>query len=315
MNIRSPAADDILRLLPGNGIRSAVEAFMRRDINVDEFRLRSQRPLAYTQGIKSYYITPSGDTVRSSDGAYIVTSEEVNNVFRAVCDNSVYAYLDDIRRGFVTVRGGHRIGFCGRAVCSLDGRIETFRDINSINIRVAREVMGCADDIIGDILADGVCSTLIISPPGCGKTTLLRDIVRQVSDSGFKVGVADDRSEISAMYHGTAQNDIGANTDVIENSDKADAVEILQRTMSPSVIVTDEIVTASEVSAVCRASGTGIAIIASVHGSGFDEVLQKPQLKPLFEERVFSRLVLIKGRDSSGLITDVLLLDRRDNKL
>lgn len=306
MIIRSPA-EDIVRLFPPDGARGIIEGLFGGGICADEIRLRCERPLSYVKGTECFYLDADGARCDVGD-AYMVRAKEVRGVFRSVCENSVYAYIDEIRQGFVTIRGGHRVGFCGRAVCGADGRVENFRDINSINIRIARQVKGCADGVIQKICGSGVKSALIISPPGRGKTTLLRDIVRQISDSGIKVGVADDRSEISAMYHGVPQNDIGINTDVVENADKADAVQILQRTMSPSVIATDEVVTAAEVDALCRAAGTGISIIASVHGSGFDEVREKNALSPLFEGNVFDMLILIRDRDDAGLLTEVLEL-------
>lgn len=304
--------EEILRLLPHGGVRDAIEGFLKSEAPIpDEIRLRTDRPLSCVRGIKCTFIDHSGAETDEASSAYIIPRIELGSVFRAVCENSVYAYIDDIRCGYITVRGGHRIGFCGRAVRGNDGSIENFRDINALSIRIAREVTGCADNITDSILAGGrVMSALIISPPGRGKTTLLRDLTRQISDRGIKVGLADDRSEISAMYRGVPQCDIGTCTDVVENARKTDAIEILQRTMSPSVIVTDEVVTEDEAYALQRASGTGIAIIASVHGDGFNEVISKPSLRPLFSEHVFDLLVLIKSRDETGLRLKTKILAR-----
>lgn len=300
--------DDLLRFFPQDGVGRVVRgALQELDGQVDEIRLRTERPLSFVSGSDVIYINCDGARIGNTDlsSAYIVSRQELNGIYRAVCENSLYAYLDEIRKGFVTVRGGHRIGFAGKAICGKDGGIENFRDINSINIRIAREVKNCAKDIISRIYCDGrVKSTLIISPPSGGKTTILRDITRSLSQSGIKVGVADDRGEISAMYHGVPQNDIGINTDVVENAEKSDAVEILQRTMSPSVIVTDEIVTEREVEAICKAAGTGISIIASIHGNGFDEVINKAVCRRLFENNIFQLLIRITGRSSAGTETE-----------
>lgn len=298
------AYDDLLRFFPQDGVGRVVRcALQTANGQVDEIRLRTERPLSFVSGSNVCYIDRDGEYIGTSDlkNAYVISKQELAGIYRAVCENSVYAYLDDIRKGFVTVRGGHRIGFAGRAICGDSGRIENFRDINSINIRIAREVKDCAKNIISRIYCGNrVKSTLIISPPSGGKTTVLRDITRSLSCSGIKVGVADDRGEISAMYHGVPQNDIGINTDVVENAEKSDGIEILQRTMSPSVIVTDEIVTAREVEAICKASGTGISIIASIHGYEFNEVLSKPVCEPLFKNNVFELLVRITGRSETG---------------
>lgn len=305
------AYDDLLRFFPSGGIGDVVKtALLKSEAGVDEIRLRTERPLSFICGGAVNYIGSDGNKTDVSAGnAYIVSKQELTGVYRAVCENSLYAYLEEVRSGFVTVRGGHRIGFVGKAVRGDDGRIENFRDINSINIRIAREVKGCAKNITEQIYNRGmVKSTLVISPPAGGKTTVLRDITRDLSERGIKVGVADDRSEISAMYHGVPQNDIGINTDVIENAEKSDGIEILQRTMSPSVIITDEIVTLKEAETICRASGSGISIIASIHGNDFDEVLNKPICEPLVKNGVFELLVRIKGRGVSGTETEVRAL-------
>lgn len=303
--------DDLLRFFPSGGIGNVVKtALLKSEPGVDEIRMRTERPLSFVcGGAVSYINNEGGRTDCFSDNIYIVSKQELTGVYRAVCENSLYAYLDEVRSGFVTARGGHRIGFVGKAVRGDDGRIENFKDINSINIRIAREVKGCAKDITEQIYNQGrVKSTLVISPPAGGKTTVLRDITRALSEKGIKVGVADDRSEISAMYHGVPQNDIGINTDVVENTEKSDGIEILQRTMSPSVIVTDEIVTLKEAEAICRASGSGISIIASIHGNDFDEVLNKPICEPLVKNGVFELLVRIKGRGVLGTETEVRTL-------
>lgn len=304
--------NDLLRFFQNDGIgvviRYALEA---ANGQVDEIRLRTERPLSFVSGSSIRYIGCDGKYIEGDalDKAYIVSRNELMGVYRAICENSVYAYIDEIRNGFVTVRGGHRIGFVGKAICDSDGRIENFRDINAVNIRIAREVKDCAKDIVNQIYCDGrVRSALVISPPSGGKTTVLRDITRILSYKGMKVGVADDRGEISAMYHGVPQNDIGINTDVVENAEKSYGIEILQRTMSPAVIVTDEVVTEREVKAICCAAGAGISIIASIHGDGFDEVLSKPICEPMFKNKVFDILVRIAARSDSGTETEVMEL-------
>ena len=294
--------DTILDYMPKNGLRTVVHQGLKNaGFNVDEIRIRTDRPLSFVSGNKIYFVKPDGALTAGVDKGFIVERFSLNTLFRSICENSVYAYSDEIRQGFVTLRGGHRVGFVGRAICDSDGRIENFRDISSVNIRIAREIKGSADDIMPYILSGtSIKSTLIVSPPGVGKTTVLRDMARQLSGFGIKVGVADDRGEISAMFQGVPCNDIGVNTDVIENAPKSDGINILLRTMSPQVIITDELVTDREVNAVCYAKGSGCAIIASVHGSTFEEVKEKPAFLPLFQNHVFENLVILSMSNSGS---------------
>lgn len=266
--------------------------------DVEEVRLRCGAPLTVGIWGESCFVTPAGGITNYESDAYTVSSEEVQTAFGRVCENSVYAHLEEIRQGFITIRGGHRVGICGKAVC--DGKeIKTFREISSLNFRIAHQLIGLADGIIDKIIdGENVKSTLLIAPPQMGKTTLLRDIIRQVSDRGFKCGVADDRGELAAMYRGVPCNDIGAQTDVIDGAPKADAVELLLRTMSPKVIASDEIASETDVEALRVAAGTGVKIIATTHGSSVEEALSRKVLQPMFEDKIFDSAILIR-RDFS----------------
>lgn len=305
------AYDEMLKIFPHKigslSLRKLVDENIKSCcLPVDEIRLRTNKPLSFVVNNTIRYITSdSGDK-------YILSKEDILGVYRALCENSLYAYIDEIKNGFITIKGGHRVGFVGRVIRN-DEKIVNIKDINSINIRIAREIKGCARAIydilpykIGDM--DEIKSALIISPPGGGKTTVLRDLTRLISDGGKKVGVVDDRCEISAMYSGMAQNDIGKNTDVIENSGKSLGIEILMRTMSPNVIVTDEIVSEKDVEAICMAHGSGVAIIASVHGNSFDEILNKPIFTSMFMCGVFKVLIRISGREDGVIKTEVKYL-------
>lgn len=266
--------------------------------DVEEVRLRCGAPLTVGIWGESCFVTPAGGITNYESDAYTVSSEEVQTAFGRVCENSVYAHLEEIRQGFITIRGGHRVGICGKAVC--DGKeIKTFREISSLNFRIAHQLIGLADGIIDKIIdGENVKSTLLIAPPQMGKTTLLRDIIRQVSDRGFKCGVADDRGELAAMYRGVPCNDIGAQTDVVDGAPKAAAVELLLRTMSPKVIASDEIASEADVEALRVAAGTGVKIIATTHGSSVEEALSRKVLQPMFEDKIFDSAILIR-RDFS----------------
>ncbi len=288
----------MLPYLP-EGIRNRVEkAALEEWLEIEEIRIRAEAPLTLGISGESCFMTNEGGITNHEKDAYIVTKEEVQSTFAAICENSVYAHMDEIRQGFLTLKGGHRVGICGKAVTE-EGRIQTFREVSSLNVRIAHEIVGIADSVM-DTIVHGRCveSVLIISPPQVGKTTLLRDVMRQISDRGFKTGVADDRGELAALYQGVPQNQIGAQTDVIDNAPKSEAIQMLLRTMSPAVIISDEIACQEDVDAIRLAHGTGVAVIATTHGSEMEEVRQRNLLKPLFQDGVFQKAILLR-RDFS----------------
>ncbi len=293
----------VLEVLPylSGEIRKRVEKAALDDwLEIEEIRLRAGAPLTLGIAGESCFMTNKGGITNHEMDAYIVSHEEVQSAFAAICENSVYAHMDEIRQGFLTLKGGHRVGICGKAV-SEEGKIRTFREVSSLNFRIAHEIVGIADSVMDHIVqGNRVESVLIVSPPQVGKTTLLRDVMRQVSNRGFKTGVADDRGELAALYQGVPQNQIGAQTDVIDNAPKAEAMLMLLRTMSPKVIVSDEIACEEDVSAIRLAHGTGVSVIATTHGEQMEEVKRRNLLKPLFEDKVFQKAILLK-RDFSSV--------------
>jgi len=296
--VKKQRISEVLPYLPSS-VAGLIEKLNSNEwLDIEEIRLRSGEPLTVGIWGESCFVTPAGGITNYESDAYTVSSEEVQTAFGRVCENSVYAHLEEIRQGFITIRGGHRVGICGKAVC--DGKeIKTFREISSLNFRIAQQIIGIADGIIDKIIdGETIKSTLLIAPPQMGKTTLLRDIIRQISDRGFKCGVTDDRGELAAMYGGVPCNDIGAQTDVIDGAPKAEAIELLLRTMSPKVIAGDEIVSDEDVAALRIAAGTGVKIIATTHGSSAEEVLSRRVLKPMFEDKIFDSAIVIR-RDFS----------------
>ncbi len=298
--MNKPRITDVLPYLSA-GIRSRVEkAALDEWLEVEEIRIRAGAPLTLGIWGESCFVTSSGGITNHEADAYHITPEEVQSTFAAVCENSVYAYVDEIRQGFITLKGGHRVGLCGKAVTE-NGKIKTFREISSLNFRIAHEIIGLADGVIDNIIKGTVVdSVLIISPPQTGKTTLLRDVTRQISNRGFKTGVVDDRGELAALYGGVPQNDIGAQSDVIDNAPKAQAILMMLRTMSPKVIISDEIACEEDVLAIRLAHGTGVSIVATTHGDDIEEVRRRKVLKPLFTDRVFKKAILLK-RDFSTM--------------
>ena len=268
--------------------------------SIQEIRIRSGFPLIIGTACGNFAVLPDGSVSPAVGGAYITQDSDLRQIFQAICENSVYAYLDDIRQGFITIKGGHRVGFTGRAVTGSRG-IENFREISSLNIRLAREVIGCANSIADEVITpSGIVNTLLISPPMGGKTTILRDLARQISNSGVKTAIADDRGEIAALYRGIPQNDIGIQTDVMENAPKAEAVTMMLRSMSPQVIITDEIATAADAAALGQCFGTGVAVIGSTHGGSFEEVESRGILRPLLGGTGFKKMILLQ-KDGTGV--------------
>ncbi len=296
---------EILNYMPEHMRRMLAKTFSAVEETVQEVRIRNNLPLIVGTQKGSFAVLPDGRISPAVGGAYIVEGSDIQRIFRAICENSVYAFSEDIRQGFVTIRGGHRVGITGRAaVC--DGRVETFREISSINIRIAREIVGAANSIIDNVLIhDRIKNTLIVAPPMGGKTTVLRDLTRQISDKGIKCAVVDERGEIASIFHGIPQNNVGVQTDIIENVPKAQGMIMLMRTMSPQLIVTDEIATKEDADALMQCFGTGVAVVASTHAGSAEEVMQREFLKPLLGGMGF-RQIIVLAKEGNGFNTNIL---------
>ncbi len=296
---------EILNYVPKHIKTMLSKTFEVTSEGIQEIRIRNSSPLIIETLSGSFAVLPDGSVSPAVGGAYIIGDTDLRQIFQAVCENSVYAFVDDIRQGFITIKGGHRVGFAGRVVVN-NGKIENFREISSLNIRVSREVIGAANDILDRILTPGgVKNTLLVSPPMGGKTTILRDLARQISNSGIKTVIIDDRGELAAMYRGVPQNDVGVQTDVIENAPKAEAVVMMLRAMSPQMIVTDEISTMVDANAIKECFGTGVSVVGSTHGGSIEEVLRRETIKGLIGGNGFKQIVFLY-KDGTGLNTKIL---------
>jgi len=292
------------------------------DNAVQEIRFRTNRPLCVCVNGVTRYITENGGLSFDKSTGKIIAQQDVTALFQSICGHSVYAYLEEIKQGFITLKGGHRAGICGRAVVR-GGVIENIKDISGINLRIAHQIIGAADGIIGKIVSRNgeratAHSTLIISPPQCGKTTMLRDIARQCSNMGLNVAIADERGEIGACVNGAAQNDLGANTDILDGCPKAEGMTMLLRSMSPQVLVTDEIAAEADVAAVQTAMLGGVAVMASVHGASVRDIMESGRYSPLFRFG-FEYVVLLSMRNGAGTVEEIInvgavVLDRPSNE-
>lgn len=260
---------------------------------LQEIRLRVNQPLLIRYSDEEILLTQNGQAV-------IVDEMQVRETLEYICDYSIYAYEDEIRHGFITIPGGHRVGLSGKVVLD-HGQVESIKHISFLNIRLAHSVMGCANRIMEFIKNEKtIYNTLIVAPPGCGKTTLLRDMIRYVSDvCQMTVGVVDERSEIAACYLGVPQNNVGMRTDVLDACPKDKGMIMMIRSMAPMVIATDELGGATDVQAMRYAMNSGCKVITTIHGSGFEDVEQRKQ-------KYFQRYIVLGPEFKTGNVGAVL---------
>lgn len=281
--------EQVVAMMPQN-LRCALKQLPQSTREqVEEIRLR--------QGFLPTVLDGAGER---DVGEAAVTGEMLRQVLEQASQASAHTVLDQVQRGFLTLRGGHRIGICGTAVVR-DGQVATLREISSLSLRIARAVMGQAEALLPKLLeGERLQNTLIFAPPGAGKTTLLRDLVRGLSDGVVippqRLAVADERGEIAAMWQGTPQLYVGRHTDVLDGCDKATAVSILLRGMNPQVIAMDEITQEGDVEAMIQAVGCGVSLLATAHGESMEDLERRPIYRALYRARVFRRVVLLWGR-------------------
>ena len=227
-----------------------------------------------------------------------VEGRELEQLVEIASRASLHTVLDQVRRGYLTFEGGHRIGLCGTAALR-EGEIHALRAISSANLRIARQVKGAAAPVLDGLCPGGrLADTLILAPPGLGKTTLLRDVIRSVSEgegcTPLRVSLADERGEVAAMYNGRPQLEVGRRTDVAEGCPKAQGLMLLLRAMNPQVLAVDEITAPEDVGALITAAGCGVTLLATAHGEGRAGLERRPLYRPLLDEGLFRFLVRIR---------------------
>ena len=273
-------------ILPSRLRRIAMELPETDKKRAEEFRLRAGHCLSV--------LLPEGE--RSLEA--IVTTEELETLCDIAAEFSRYASIETLRQGFLPVRGGFRVGLCGSAVVK-DGEVTNLKQISSAVIRISREQKGIAQAVAPRLFRDGrFVSTLLLSPPGGGKTTLLRDLVRQLSQGEGvppqRITLIDEREEIAVMYRGQPQMDVGPRTDVLSGCPKALAIPMALRAMNPQIIAVDEITVREDLRAISQAAGCGVALLATIHAANVEELQAKPLYQELLAGRVFRQAVLIR---------------------
>ena len=281
--------------------------------NLQEIRMRAGKPLMVFYGGRDLFVTVNGEISSDIREAYMVAQNEIIKSLELMSENSVYAFQEEIKSGYLTLRGGHRVGLSGRVIVQ-EGQIRNIKDFNSLNIRVAREVYGCSSKLVRFIIksSDDIYNTLIIGPPQSGKTTILRDAARLLSNGGekidfkgLKIGIVDERSEIAACSKGIPQNDVGFRTDVMDSCPKALGMEMLLRSMSPNIIVTDEIGTRGDKAAIMTVLNSGVKIIASAHGYNISELKMREELLSMIKANTFERYIVLSSSNGPGTLEEV----------
>lgn len=267
---------------------------------VGEIRLRADKPVIVTKDGAEVFLGAGGPVVDVSESLR-PSPALIAQCVEMISEHSLYAFEEELKNGYLSLPGGHRVGLAGKVVAGENG-VKTIKNISGLNIRVSHEVKGCADGVMDFVASRGrVLHTMIISPPGCGKTTLLRDMIRQISDGapgalpGQTVAVADERGEIAGCYMGVPQNDVGLRTDVLDACPKAEGVMMLLRSMSPRVIAVDEIGGPEDARAIEAVISGGVALLCTVHGGGIEDVLNKPALRGLLDKNIFERFIVLEG--------------------
>ena len=295
---------EILRIVPSTIRNLLLTATQGCTDKIQEIVLRIERPVCvYLMG-EEMYLTVNGCLTRYIDSQPLVitSKKEITDCFNIACGYSVYSHLNEIKEGFLTVNGGHRVGVCGTAVVSSD-TIVNIRDVSTLSLRMARELKGCGEEAVA-LIRKSNAGLLICGSPCSGKTTVLRDVARILSDKyKYRVSVVDTRGEIAAASDGINQLDL-CMCDVLNGYPRTKGIEQAVRTLSPNFVVCDELGNEDDATALLSASNSGVRFVATIHASNKEELLKRKNVKSIIETNAFDKIIFLKGRQTPGTISD-----------
>lgn len=266
---------------------------------IEEIRIRINRQIEISMNGRIVFLP------------YVVQQEDSFHLMNKISHFSIYAIEEELRRGYITVSGGHRIGLAGKVILE-EGKVKAIRDVSSFNIRIAKEKIGIAGDIIPFVFRDGWMHTMIIGPPQTGKTTLLRDIARVISTGeskkaiqAAKVGIVDERSEIAGCVNGVPNLTFGNRIDVLDACPKAEGMMMMIRSMSPDVLIVDEIGRKEDAEAILEAVHAGIKLMMTIHGNSLDDIKKRPSLREILDQDIFQRFIVLSRQKGPGTIAHI----------
>ncbi|MDQ0269403.1 stage III sporulation protein AA [Cytobacillus purgationiresistens] len=298
--------EPILTFLPKSITEVIMQLPSRQLSSLEEIRVRINRPLEIADKGK-YVLLP-----------YVVTADDAIHLLNKISHFSIYTLEEELRRGYITIEGGHRVGLAGKVILE-EGKVKAIRDVSSFNIRIAKEKIGIAEKLVPNIYRGDWLHTMIIGAPQTGKTTLLRDIARIVSTGdehhhfpAKKVGIVDERSEIAGSVGGIPQMTFGARVDVLDSCPKAEGMMMMIRSMSPEILVVDELGSKEDVEAVMEAVNAGIKLITTTHGYSYADIKKRPILEPLLNLGIFERFVELNRRAGPGSVQAIRNADGKE---
>lgn len=297
--LKDMSTKDLISLLP-IAIVQEMEISKVNLKNLQEIRIKIGNPVIMEDG--------EGEKVFN----YQVKNEDIKYIIQRISNYSLYAFEEELKQGYITIQGGHRIGISGDCVVQ-NGLVKTIKNIYSLNIRVSREILGCAFKYVPHMIKNNdVLNTIIISPPKCGKTTILRDLTRILSNGdkslgiqGKKITIIDERSEIAGCYRGIPQLNVGIRSDVYDNCIKSEGIIMAIRALSPEIIVCDEIGTEKDTKSLIQALNSGVKVITTIHGFDIKDLVNRPVFKELIDNKVFKRALVLSNRLGIGTIESI----------